>query len=90
MKSIHHPAYKTLQQRLAEARIAAGLTQEKLAVKLARPQSFISKVEAGDRRLDVVEYVQWMRAVNMDPTSIIKTLAADMDTGRHRRAMAKT
>lgn len=90
MKSIHHPAYKTLQQRLAEARISAGLTQEKLAVKLSRPQSFVSKVEAGDRRLDVVEYVQWMRAVDMDPTAIIQTLAADMSTGRHRRALTKT
>ncbi len=89
MKSIHHPAYKTLQKQLAEARNAAGMTQEKLAVKLARPQSFISKVEAGDRRLDVVEYVQWMRAVSMNPTTIIKMLAADMDTGRHRRALTK-
>jgi transcriptional regulator with XRE-family HTH domain len=89
LKSIHHPAYKTLQMRLAEARNAAGLTQEKLAVKLARPQSFVSKVEAGDRRLDVVEYVQWMRAVDMDPTTIVKALSADMDTGRHRRALTK-
>ena len=90
MKSIHHPAYKTLQRRLAEARTGAGMTQEKLAAKLARPQSFVSKVEAGDRRLDVVEYIQWMRAVNMDPTAIITALSADMDTGRHRRALAKS
>lgn len=90
MKSIHHPAYKALQQQLAVARNAAGLTQEMLAVKLARPQSFVSKVEAGDRRLDVVEYVQWMRAVDMDPAAIIKTLATAMDTGRHHRALTKS
>ena len=87
MKSIHHPAYKTLQERLADARRSADLTQEQLAVKMSRQQSFVSKVEAGDRRLDVVEYIQWMRAVDMDPTSIVKALAADMDTGRHRRAL---
>lgn len=89
MKSIHHPAYKTLQQQLAAARTAAGLTQASLATKLSRPQSFVSKVEAGDRRLDVVEYVQWMRAVNMDPDVIIKALATAMDTGRHRRTLTK-
>ena len=49
----------------------------------------MSKVEARDRRLDVVEYVYWMRSLDMDLSSIIAALAADLDQTRYRRVMAK-
>jgi transcriptional regulator with XRE-family HTH domain len=47
--------YKEIAHRLREARDAAGLTQQAAAAKLGVPQSFISKCEAGERRLDVLE-----------------------------------
>jgi transcriptional regulator with XRE-family HTH domain len=44
-----------LRERLREARKAAGMTQEKVAEELGRPQSFVSKVETGERRIDPTE-----------------------------------
>jgi transcriptional regulator with XRE-family HTH domain len=51
----HSPAYLELAQRLRQAREAAGLTQVQAAEALGRPQSFVSKCESGERRLDVLE-----------------------------------
>ena len=48
-------AYDLLTRRLREAREAKGLTQIEVAEHLGKPQSFISKIEQGERRLDVVE-----------------------------------
>ena len=51
----HGPAYKMLGQRLRTAREAAGLSQVEAAAQLGKPQSFISKCESGERRLDIIE-----------------------------------
>lgn len=58
-----------------EARRARGLTQTDLAAKLGRPQSFVSKYERADRRLDVIEFLEVARALDIDPFQII----ADLD-----------
>jgi transcriptional regulator with XRE-family HTH domain len=49
------PRYEHFIQRLAEARVARNLTQAEVATRLGRPQSFVSKCETGERRVDVVE-----------------------------------
>lgn len=54
-KSIHTDEYAALLELLREARASAGLTQMQLAKKLGRSQSFITKFEIGERRLDVVQ-----------------------------------
>jgi transcriptional regulator with XRE-family HTH domain len=54
-KSIHSREYITVVKKLREAREAAGLTQAEAAENLAKPQSYISKIERGERRIDVVE-----------------------------------
>lgn len=48
-------AYATFRRRLRAARQLAGLTQTQTARRLGRPQSFVSKCESGERRVDVVE-----------------------------------
>ena len=63
--------YAQFRRLLAEARRTAGLTQVELAKKLGRPQSFISKVEQGERRLDVIEFLEVARALKVDPLPII-------------------
>jgi len=47
--------YRLFLERLKQARVEAGLTQSEVARHLRRPQSFISKAESGERRLDLVE-----------------------------------
>lgn len=54
-KSIHRAEYALLLELVREIRLTAGVTQEELSRKLGRPQSFISDVERGTRRLDVLE-----------------------------------
>ena len=49
------PEYRRLLKRLKQARMDAGLTQADVARKLGKPQSFVSKSESGERRLDAVE-----------------------------------
>ena len=53
--SIYSDEYKKTTEKLREARIEAGFTQEQVAEKLGKPQSYVSKSESGERRLDVTE-----------------------------------
>lgn len=55
VKSIRTKEYQNFTEKLKKARLEAGLTQVEVAKKLNRPQSYISKVEAGEQRIDVVE-----------------------------------
>ncbi|MEK9201406.1 MAG: helix-turn-helix transcriptional regulator [Patescibacteria group bacterium] len=54
-KSVYSKDYKEMLGRLKKARIDAGLAQQEVADKLGKPQSYISKIESGERRLDVAE-----------------------------------
>ena len=71
-KAKFSPAYDHLRSLLLKAREAAGLRQEDVAKRLKRPQSYVSKIELGERRLDVVEYVQFARAVEADAIRILR------------------
>jgi transcriptional regulator with XRE-family HTH domain len=73
-KSIHTPEHLKLRELLIAARKRAGLTQQEVAERLGRPQSFVAKYEGGERRLDVVEFVQVAAALGADATRIIRTL----------------
>lgn len=53
--NIYSDEYKKIIEKLREARIEAGFTQEQVAEQLGKPQSYVSKSEAGERRLDVTE-----------------------------------
>ena len=55
VKSIRTKEYQSFAQKLKKARLQVGLTQVQVSKKLNRPQSYISKAEAGEQRLDIVE-----------------------------------
>ncbi len=61
MKPIHTPEYTRMREKLREAREAAGLTQEAVAKHFKKPQSFVSKVETGERRIDPTELQEFAR-----------------------------
>ena len=54
-KSVYSKDYKDIIERLKKARVDADLSQQAVANKLGKPQSYISKIESGERRLDVAE-----------------------------------
>jgi transcriptional regulator with XRE-family HTH domain len=64
-KSIYTREYAAMLKLLREARERAGLTQVELAAALDQSQSFVSKVEAGDRRLDLVQLRTILRALGV-------------------------
>ena len=63
-----------LCEAIAEVRKGQGVTQVQLAAKLGKPQSHISKVERGERRLDVVEFTRWIDAIGGSPPTVYQTL----------------
>lgn len=69
-RSVHSKAYKDLLALMITAREEVGLTQTELAERIGQTQSFVSKCERGERRLDVVEFVEFMRAMGLEPDVI--------------------
>jgi len=67
------------------ARQASGITQQELARRLGRPQSYVSKAEMGERRLDVVEFLQFMRAIEGEPHALLRELERDYPARPLRR-----
>ena len=72
VKSIHKTRYQILLALLLEARTAAGMTQKELAAKLGRQQSFVSKTENGERRLDVIEFMDVCRVLGADGVGMLR------------------
>lgn len=73
-KTLRSPRQKKLQRLLIALRKEAGLTQTEVAVRLKRPQSFVAKYEGGERRLDVIEFLDVVHAIGADPQEIIASL----------------
>jgi transcriptional regulator with XRE-family HTH domain len=68
-------AYRIFLQALRGARESAGVTQELLATRLDETQSFVSKCERGERRLDIVELFRFCAALDVDPLQFIRNIA---------------
>ena len=79
-KSVFTDAYSMFLELLITARKGAGVSQVELAKRLNRPQPFISYIERGERRIDVVEFCVIMRALGIDPASEFAKLLANLPT----------
>ena len=73
-KTLRSPRHEALRRLLIKERKQAGLTQAKVAKKLRRYQSFVAMVEGGQRRLDVIEFLDFAEVIGFDPRSAIKHL----------------
>ena len=60
-KTIHTNEYKIISDKLKKARCEAGMTQKESAKRLKKPQSYISKAESAEQRIDVVELKQFAK-----------------------------
>lgn len=67
-KTIHTNEYKQFITKLKQARLSAGLTQKQAAKKLNKPQSYISKIEARQQRVDIVELNKFAKIYNKNLT----------------------
>lgn len=77
-KSIYSAGSKLLLGYLREAREAAGLKQAELGKLLGKTQSTIAKIEKGERRLDVVEFLEVADALGIDPHAILKKVRREL------------
>ena len=66
MKQLRSGRHVKLISAIVEARNQAGLTQRQLAAKLKRSDSFVWKIEAGERRVDVLEFIEIARCIGVD------------------------
>ena len=73
-KSVHTHAYQLLREQLVAARRKAEMTQEDLAKRLKKPQSFVAKYEGGERRLDIVELLEISAILEIDVNKLTATL----------------
>ena len=75
-KTLGSARHKVLVEFLIAKREAAGMTQSELAEKLNEYQSFVARVESGQRRIDVVEFLELAVILAFDPAKAIKSLAS--------------
>jgi transcriptional regulator with XRE-family HTH domain len=85
-KSLRTPRQQLLLSLLVEARKAKGLTQADVAAALGKPQSFVAKYENGERRIDVVEFVDIAAALGVPTATILEKIESFAETGVRRRS----
>jgi transcriptional regulator with XRE-family HTH domain len=73
---VHDPRYRELIDELRRARIARGASQADFGAEIGRRQQFVSKYESGERRLDVVEFVDIARALKLPFDRMLKEIQA--------------
>lgn len=74
MKSDLSKKYELFRSLLIQAREEAGLSQQDVADRLGRHQTYVSKCERGERRMDLIEFLEIARALGFDPHKFIKKL----------------
>ena len=75
MQTLSSTLYLRFLDRLKQSRLDAGITQADLAKQLNRPQSFVSKYEKGERRLDIAEFIQICKVVGIPAHTLVKELS---------------
>ncbi|MAC89388.1 helix-turn-helix transcriptional regulator [Maricaulis sp.] len=77
-KAVFSDAYKVILFHLIQERKQAGITQQELANRLNRPQPFISQIENGVRRIDVLEFYAIAKAIGTDPAKLFNQIVREL------------
>ncbi|MFA9204162.1 MAG: hypothetical protein ACEQSD_09210 [Flavobacteriales bacterium] len=72
MKTIHQDRYGQLIAAMVKVRKNNQTTQTQLAQQLSRPQSYVAKIETLERKLDIVEFVDWCNAIGQSPSELLR------------------
>lgn len=88
-KSIHKSEYLVLLRRLRALRTAAGLTQVALSAALQRPQSYVSDVERGSRRMDLLQLREFCNACEQSLTQFVDEFEQELGQVRPARRPPK-
>ena len=78
MKTIYHPAYVALIEHLTAIRKQRSLTQAQLAEQFGKPQSYVAKVEGCERKLDILELVEWCMALEISASECVREVERTM------------
>jgi len=92
-KSTFTPLYEHFRRRLVSMREKADMTQRDLARKLGREHSFVSRIELGERRLDVVEFYWVTGALGQDPARVAADVMrefAALEGSERRKRLKRT
>jgi transcriptional regulator with XRE-family HTH domain len=73
-KSVLSPAQLAFRELMVTTRKKNGLSQQDVADRLGKPQSFVAKYENGERRIDIIEFITIARAIGADPVGVLKCL----------------
>ena len=74
LRTVLRPEYDVLLKLLTDSRKESKVSQRELARRLGRTQSYVSKIESGDQRLDVLEFLDYARAIGVEPSLLMLKL----------------
>lgn len=77
------PIYLVLRDALREMRKQANMTQTQLAALLHKPQSYVSKIESGERKLDILEMRSYCRACGINWLDFLAALEQKLTASEH-------
>ncbi len=83
--TLRDPRYRAIVAKLIAARKADGLNQREVAERLGKTQSYVAKVELHERRLDVIQLVEWLRALDIDERKFLTEMLKDIPAIKKRR-----
>ena len=82
-KTLYSDNYTRLRLWLRDQRHKKNITMKELATRLDVIHSWVGKVELGERRLDIVEYIHYCNALDIDPSEGINLIQSEKKKGVH-------
>lgn len=77
--SMFTDAYRVLLECLVEARRDSGVSQTELGRRMGKGQKFVSVIETGVRRIDLVEFIEWSKALGHNPNALFAIITSRIE-----------